>query len=274
MSTSTSQAVTSIGPVRRVVDGVGPRERAGACARARRSRRTSGAVPTEFAATGNATTRVRSDELRLEVGVVELELVASGRRRARRCRDRGRARATGETFASWSSAVTTISSPSRSVRPNARVSRKFSAVMLWPKAVSPGEQPRNDAARSCASVDELVGADARLVRCADVRVVLAQVARDRVDDLVRALRPARPVEERESAIERREARADRGDVERGGAHKTSWPLTIQRCRGFAVSEFDTKQPCSALRDELAERRRLGCRSERRPRASSRSSTNA
>ncbi len=57
----------------------------------------------------------------------------------------------GETFASWSSAVTTISSPSRRVRPNARLRRKLSDVMLWPKAVSPGAQPRNVAAFSCAS---------------------------------------------------------------------------------------------------------------------------
>ena len=79
-----------------------------------------------------------------------------------------------------------------------------------------------------SDVDELGRPTARLVRRADVRVVLAQVARDRVDDLVRTLRPARAVEEREPAVERGETGADGGDIERGGTHKTSWPLTIQR----------------------------------------------
>jgi hypothetical protein len=47
-------------PVRRVVDRIGPGERAGECASST-MRRTSGAVPTELAATGNPTTRVRSE---------------------------------------------------------------------------------------------------------------------------------------------------------------------------------------------------------------------
>ena len=51
-------------------------------------------------------------------------------------------------------------------------------------------------------VHELGRSDARLVGRADVGVVLAQVARDRVDDLVGALCASRPVEEREPAIER------------------------------------------------------------------------
>ena len=54
-------------------------------------------------------------------------------------------------------------------------------------------------------VDELDRPDARLVGRPDVRVVLAEVARDRVDDLVGALGPARAVEEREAAVERGEA---------------------------------------------------------------------
>ncbi len=74
--------------------------------------------------------------------------------------------------------------------------------MLWPKAVSPGEQPRNARGTLVRHVHELGRSDARLVRGADVGVVLAQVARDRVDDLVGALCASRPVEEREPAIER------------------------------------------------------------------------
>ena len=167
----------------------------------------------------------------------------------------------GETFASWSSAVTTISSPSRSVRANARLRRKFSAVMLWPKAVSPGEQPRNAAALSCASVDELGRAPARLVRRADVRVVLAQVARDRVDDLVRALRSARPVEEREPAVECGEPRAHGRDVERGGAHRdllaVDDPAMSRRRRQRVRDEAAVLGPVRAARAG----RGLGCRGD-------------
>jgi hypothetical protein len=94
--------------------------------------------------------------------------------------------------------------------------------------------------------DELRRATTRLVRCSDVGVVLSEVTRDRVDDPVRALRPARPVEEGEVSVKRRETRTDRGNVENSGAHMTSSPLTIQRCRGLALSEFETKHPCSAL----------------------------
>ena len=59
------------------------------------------------------------------------------------------------------------------------------------------------------------------VRRADVRVVVAEVVGDRVDHLVGALGPARAVEEGEPAVERREARADGVDVEqRRLAHAT------------------------------------------------------
>ncbi len=55
------------------------------------------------------------------------------------------------------------------------------------------------------SLDESDGANARAVRRAGVRVVGAQVAGDRVDHLVRALRAARSVEERHRPVERRES---------------------------------------------------------------------
>ena len=152
----------------------------------------------------------------------------------------------GETFASWSSAVKTISSPSRRVR----AERPRQQEVQRGHALAEGGLARRAAeecaGRSCASVDELGRSDARLVGGADVGVVLAQVARDRVDDLVGALCASRPVEEREPAIERGETRADGCDVQCRGAHRTSWPLTIQRCRGLAVREFETKHPCSAL----------------------------
>ena len=49
----------------------------------------------------------------------------------------------GETLPSWSSCVTTISSPASSSRPTVRLSAKLSVVMFAPKTTSSGEQPRN-----------------------------------------------------------------------------------------------------------------------------------
>ena len=49
-------------------------------------------------------------------------------------------------FPSWSSRVTTISSPARSSRPSVRVRAKLSVVMFWPKPTSSASQPRNRAA--------------------------------------------------------------------------------------------------------------------------------
>ena len=114
--------------------------------------------------------------------------------------------------------------------PSARVRRKLSAVMLGPNATSSCEQPRKFAAAPARVRDERVGAAGRLVRRADVGVRLAQVAGDRVDHLVRALRAAGAVEEGERAPERRVARADCGDVEQRRTHASSisLPLTVQR----------------------------------------------
>src|SRR6188472_2684126 len=56
----------------------------------------------------------------------------------------------GETFASWSSFVTSTSSPASSVRAKARVRRKLRPVMLGPKATSRASQRRKSAARCLA----------------------------------------------------------------------------------------------------------------------------
>jgi len=70
-----------------------------------------------------------------------------------------------------------------------------------------------EASRSPAGlIDQQVGAAARLEGAADVRVRLAQVAGDRVHDLVRHLRAPGAVEEGELAVECREAPPDRGRV--------------------------------------------------------------
>ena len=66
--------------------------------------------------------------------------------------------------------------------------------------------------------DQRLGPAARLVRPADVSVRVAEVARDGVDDRVGNLGPAGPVEERDRLAQRREARANRFDVERDRGH--------------------------------------------------------
>ncbi|HWH05698.1 MAG TPA: hypothetical protein VNT23_04605 [Gaiellaceae bacterium] len=86
-----------------------------------------------------------------------------------------------------------------------------------------------EAARRLARpVDQRVGADARREGRTGVRVVLAQVARDRVDHRVRHLSAGCAVEEGGRPVEGREARPHRLHVERRRAHATSSPPTVQR----------------------------------------------
>ena len=68
-------------------------------------------------------------------------------------------------------------------------------------------------------LDELVAAAAGGERAAEIRVRLAQVGGDRVDHRLRALRPARRVEEGDAGRERGELRPGRVDVESGGRHR-------------------------------------------------------
>ena len=58
----------------------------------------------------------------------------------------------GETLASWSSRVTTTSSPAAQSRAAARVSAKFSVVMFGPKITSSAVAPRSSAAACRAPV--------------------------------------------------------------------------------------------------------------------------
>jgi hypothetical protein len=88
-----------------------------------------------------------------------------------------------------------------------------------------GEEP---AGRHAGLFDQLDRVKTRLVRRADVRVVLAEVVRDRVDHLVRALGATGAVEEHERAVQGRESRPDRVDIEHCRAHASSAPFTVQR----------------------------------------------
>ena len=106
-------------------------------------------------------------------------------------------------------------------------------------------------------VDERVRPPGRLVRRADVRIVVAEVLGDRVDDLVGALGAAGAVEEREPPVERREPGAHGRDVEQRCAHST-----LQEYTGGAVRDAPTKQSRSAFARSLGDRRLVGPRLER------------
>ena len=84
--------------------------------------------------------------------------------------------------------------------------------MFAPNTTSPGPAPRKRAAVSWAEATS--SSLAREVANAPPRFAfaVAQVRRDRVDDRVGHLRPARPVEERERRAQRGEARPHGLDV--------------------------------------------------------------
>jgi hypothetical protein len=213
-------------PVRPVVDGVAPRERAGTVRElddprdvrlrpdgVRRDREGDHARPLR--------------ELRLEVAEVEREVVVHARE------------------ADDDAEILGERQPRRHVRVVVEPRAEDLVAHAQVAAERTGEQeverghalPEGDLVRMAGEeaagrgprvLDQLHRPDARLVRRADVRVVLAQVARDRVDHLVRALRPAGAVEEGQLAVERGEAGADGVDVQQRRAHAISSPLTVQR----------------------------------------------
>ena len=97
--------------------------------------------PTAFEASVKATTRVRSP---IRPSSASWSRVTSSGRIGAWRTTRSWSAATssqGDTLASWSSWVTTISSPGSSVRATAWASRKFSVVMFAPKAMPSGSPP-------------------------------------------------------------------------------------------------------------------------------------
>ena len=86
--------------------------------------------------------------------------------------------------------------------------------MFAPNATSSIVAVEEARCRRSRAVDELVRASRGLERAAEVRVRVAQVARDCLDHRVGHLRPAGPVEERERLLERGEPRANRVDRRR------------------------------------------------------------
>ena len=102
--------------------------------------------PTAFEASVKATTRVRSP---ISASSASWSSVTSSVRIGAWRTTSPWSAATssqGDTFASWSSWVTTISSPGSSVRATAWASRKLSVVMFAPNAIPSGSPPVKSAA--------------------------------------------------------------------------------------------------------------------------------
>ena len=218
-------------------------------ARARRPGATSGAVPTEFAAAGKATTFVRGGAL-------------GGRGRRGRARGR-RATSTkrttmpmssasashGATFASWSSRVHEHLVAGLELAGERAREQEVERGHALPERDLAGIAAEERGGALVRGVDQLVRPARRLVGRADVRVVLAQVAGDRVDHLVGALRPAR--------ARRRTRAGGRARVKRARTAPTSSSVALTRPSryvqraGFAVSDAPTKQSRSAFASSSA-----------------------
>ena len=119
-------------------------------ARGRRSGRRPSACPTAFDAHGKATTRVRDESCRSSSARSSRHSSSTSTNRTTRSRSRASS-SQGATFASWSSRVTTTSSPAFQSRAAVRESAKLSVVMFAPKPTSSGVAPRKRAAVSWAS---------------------------------------------------------------------------------------------------------------------------
>ena len=139
--------------VRGQVDAVDEEQRAGPVRLRRRSRGTAGRVPIRFDAPVTATSRVRvgqhgRDVVELGGGRVEVEPTAPSRRRARRRCTHGR------MLASWSSRVTTTSSPGPQPAASVRARSKVSAVMLRPNTIPRGSAPSRSAIAGAGASDD------------------------------------------------------------------------------------------------------------------------
>ena len=152
------------------------------------------------------------------------------------------ARATGPTFASWSSFVTTSSSPSRMVAPIERATCIVSEVMLAPNLISEGSAAWSRSASAARlSSTHCVAAARGEERPAVVRVRLAVVAGHRLDHRVGDLGATRPVEQRHGTAilldgEGGEPGAQRRDVE---AHPRMLAARQPAASGLKIVDLST-----------------------------------
>ena len=118
--------------------------------------------------------------------------------------------------------------------------------MLWPKATSPGSQPRNGARALVRACDERVGATGRLVRRADVRVVSRRYCEIASITSSGHCVPPGPSKKASAPVERRVAGAHRGDVER--ASRSRHVPGVGRRRDQRRADEAVPLPCPQGRD--------------------------
>ena len=178
-------------------------------------------VPTAFDAQPTATSRVFGESSvvqarEIQRAVVEPRLPEPDRDAAVAGRSQPRV-----DVAWWSRPVRTISSPGAIVATIERLMWNVSVVMFGPNLISSGLAAPSMSAIACMGLgDDRVAPPAREERAVGVRVRLAVVARDRIDDRLRDLGAAGAVEEDDRPAvllerEGREAGAERVDVEGG-----------------------------------------------------------
>src|SRR5215211_5881080 len=112
---------------------------------------SSGTVPHALDAAVTATQRVRSDSTASTAAAGSASVSPSGSAQRTVAPARSAAITHGRTLASWSSRVTTTSSPGASVRPTAADSRIVIAVIEGPNATSSGRAPSSRPAAARAS---------------------------------------------------------------------------------------------------------------------------
>ena len=136
-------------PVRRVVDGVRPGERAGVVRELHEASHV-GSGADGVGGDGEGDDARPLGEEPFDVVVVDLELVGEPGDADDDAEVVGELEPGRDVRVVVERSDDDLVAPLAASAPSARVRRKLSAVMLGPKAISSGEQPRNDAAFSCA----------------------------------------------------------------------------------------------------------------------------
>ena len=159
--------------------------------------RTSGRVPIALEAAVTATRRVRSDRTRSTAAAGSSPVSASKSATRTVAPARSAASRHGRTLASWSSDVTTTSSPGAQVREMASAKWKVSVVMFGPRTTPSGVPPTQVRDRRPGVRDDLAARARRGERAALVGHGGAQRVGDRLDDGGGHLRAGRAVERRD-----------------------------------------------------------------------------
>ena len=124
--------------------------------------RTGGQVPSRFDAAVTATSRVRGDSTCATASAGSSAVAGSNSAQRTRAPTASAASTQGLTFASWSSEVTTTSSPGPHVAASVRATSNVIWVMLRPKTTPRGSAPSRSATalRAATTVSSAMRSDA------------------------------------------------------------------------------------------------------------------